>query len=331
MTPLFLQAFSGTQQSVPVWFMRQAGRYLPEYQKLKARYPISQLFSTPELAAQITLQPIDVLDVDAAIIFADILTLPIAMGADIHFDNQRGPIIRPVNRSELNDAHDFSAVTETIRIVKSHLAKRKALIGFAGSPFTVLTYLIEGGSAINFSRTFSFMRKETEQYHHMMRLLTRNTISYLRAQQNAGIDVFQIFDTWAGILPAETFRNYVLPYVKEIFSSISLPSIYYLRQCFHLLPLMSLSGANILSVCHTADLADPQTLLWAKTGIQGNFFNGMLHASDSDIRLETQRILKASTAYDRFIFNLNHGVFPDTDPDKLKLIIQEVRSFPWRK
>lgn len=329
MKPLLLQAFEGTQKSVPVWFMRQAGRYLPDYQALKKQFSLSELFQTPDLAARVTLQPVEILDVDAAILFADILTLPIAMGADIHFDQLRGPIVKPLKDFRLKETYDFTVLDETIRLVKQDLCNDKALIGFAGSPFTVLTYLIEGGSAINFTRTMRLLQEDPGNYHSLMSLLTRNTIAYLQSQQKAGIDVFQIFDTWAGILPTKVYQDNVMPYVQEIFATVRMPSIYYVRQCSHLLPLMAQSGADILSVCHTVDLADLRTLQLAKSGIQGNLYNGLLYAEEDVLRQEVERILRAATAYERYVFNLNHGVFPDIEVEKLKKIVQWVHEFSW--
>lgn len=315
---------------MPVWFMRQAGRCLPEYQALKARYSLNELFQTPELAAEITLQPVRILGVDAAILFADILTLPIALGADIHFDNDRGPVVQPLKDFNLKPAQSFPAVEQTIRAVRKSLPRDKALIGFAGSPFTVLTYLIEGGSSVNFTRTLRMMGSDPKGFRRLMEFLTTNTIHYLNAQKEAGIDAFQIFDTWAGILPAASYDKFVKPFIREIFTAVDLPSIYYLRQCAHLLASMAQSGADLLSVCHTVDLADPRVVKFAGGGVQGNLYNGLLYADHAVIREEVTRLLKASTKYDRYIFNLNHGVFPDTPVETLKLIVQWVHEFTWK-
>lgn len=330
MKPPFLKAFEGNQKSVPVWFMRQAGRYLPEYQALKTRHSLDELFQTPDLAAEITLMPLDILDVDAAILFADILTLPIAMGADIRFDNKRGPIVQPLNNTRLDSISVFPSVEQTIRLVRKSLPADKALIGFAGSPFTVLTYLIEGGSSANFTRTMRLMQNSPEEYHSLMDLLTANTIRYINAQKNAGIDAFQIFDTWAGILPASVYSTAVLPYIQKIFIDVQLPSIYFVRNCSHLLNPIGQAGADMLSVCHTVDLADPAVLKVARSGVQGNLYNGLLYAQEDVLFAEVQRILKASQKYSRYIFNLNHGVFPDIAPQTLQKIVQRVHDFPWQ-
>jgi uroporphyrinogen decarboxylase len=311
--------------------MRQAGRCLPEYQALKARHSLNELFGNPELAAEITLQPVRTLGVDAAILFADILTLPIALGADIHFDNDRGPVVRPLKDFNLKTVRSFPAVEQTIRAVKKALPGDKALIGFAGSPFTVLTYLLEGGSSVNFTRTLRMMGSDPEGFRRLMELLTTSTIQYLNAQKEAGIDAFQIFDTWAGILPVAPYDEFVKPFIREIFAAVDLPSIYYLRQCAHLLPSMAQSGADILSVCHTVDLADPRVVRFAGRGVQGNLYNGLLYADPAVTGEEVTRLLKASTKYDRYIFNLSHGVFPDTPVDTLKMIVKLAHDFTWKR
>jgi len=331
---VFLQAFEGTNKTVPVWFMRQAGRYLPEYQAIKKKYPIEEMFRTPELAAEVTCQPIDILGVDAAIMFADILTLPAQMGFDIFFDNKKGPQIS--NRIErlvdLNDVHDFedlSYVAEIIRLVNDRLPANIPLIGFAGSPFTVLTYLVEGGSSVNFAKTFEFIQKHGDSYHKLMEILTKNTIDYLNLQKEAGIKAFQLFDSWGGILRPADFAHLILPYVQKIFQAIDLPSIYFVRNSSHLLPLMDQSYADFLSVDHTVVLGHHTTIEHTKKGIQGNLFNGLLYADGDVLRREVNDVLVGGQKHGRYIFNLSHGVFPNIEVDKLKLVVDQVHAFDW--
>lgn len=324
---IFLQAFDGKNSTTPVWFMRQAGRYLPQYRQLREKHTLQEMFDTPQLAAEVTCQPIGILKVDAAILFADILTLPSAMGADIHFDNQKGPQIAKLDVSKLHDAENLGNITETIKLINERLPKHIPLIGFAGSPFTVLTYLIEGGSSTQFRATSRFILEQPKAFHQLMELLTKNTIDYLNLQQQAGIKVFQLFDTWAGILTAEQFAEWVLPYVKKIFQNVQLPSIYYVRQCAHLLSLMDKSEADFLSVCHTVTIGDPWTLNQTSKGIQGNLHNILLYADQPTIKKELDLILKRSTNHAQYIFNLSHGVFQDTDVEKLKFITDYVHQF----
>lgn len=330
--PLFLQAFQGTNTRVPVWFMRQAGRYLPEYQAIKAKHSLDEMFRTPELAAEITCQPVDILGVDAAILFADILTLPSAMGFHITFDTQKGPLIENTFHREnqfkaIHDFDDLSHVAETIRLTNARLPDTIPLIGFAGSPFTVLTYLIEGGSSGNFAKTFRFIAAQKELYHRLMGILTRNTVRYVRLQKEAGIKAFQLFDSWGGILRPADFAHLVLPYVQRIFKDVDLPSIYFLRNSHYLLPLMDQSHADFLSVDHTVVLGHDTTIERTKKGIQGNLFNGLLYADYPELEREVHDVLAGGRKHGRHIFNLSHGVFPDVEVDKLKFIVDQVHAF----
>lgn len=325
---ILLQAFKGTNRQIPVWFMRQAGRYLPSYQKIRAQYPLKEMFQNPDLASTITVQPVDILGVDAAILFADILTLPQAMGASIEFDNQAGPVVTPISAGvSLHEMNDLPDLRKTIQLTKEKLANRVPLIGFAGSPFTVLTYLIEGGSSVNFHKTFSMMHKESRKFHELMELLTVNTIKYLKLQKENGVDVFQLFDSWGGILRPADYAHFVLPYVCSIFEEVDLPSIYYLKNCAHLLPIMDKTEAEFLSVCQTVVLGHQTTIEKTKKGIQGNFFNGLLYAPKETIEKEAHDVVMGGLRHKRFIFNLNHGIFPDVNPDALKWLVEKVHSY----
>ncbi len=331
-TSSFLQAFEGTNERVPVWFMRQAGRYLPQYQAIKSKHSLEEMFKTPELAAEITCMPVDILNVDAAILFADILTLPAQMGFDIHFDSLKGPIIN--HNFDIQRIHDFDNldyICRIIELVSARLSKHIPLIGFAGSPFTVLTYLIEGGSSVNFSKTYHFMYNQTEIFTRLMDILTKNTIQYLNLQKKSGIKAFQLFDTWAGILRATDYAHYVLPFVKKIFEQVDIPSIYYVKNCGHLLSLMDQTEAQFLSVCHTVLLGHSSIVQKTKKGIQGNLFNGLLLGEDDTIIKETNDVLVGARRCQKFIFNLSHGILPNTDVNKVKLVVDQVHSFPWKK
>jgi uroporphyrinogen decarboxylase len=335
-TPLLLQAFEGTNPTVPVWFMRQAGRYLPEYQKIRKGHPLSEMFTTPEIAAEVTCQPVDILGVDAAILFADILTLPSKMGIHVDFDGPQGPVIvNPVSSAgdveRIHDFEDLSSVAKTIRLVNKKLPADIPLIGFAGSPFTVLSYLVEGGSLANFRKMFQFAQQQPEAFHQLMEILTRNTIGYLDLQKEAGIKVFQLFDTWAGILRPSDYAHWVLPYVRKIFEQVKLPSIYYVKNTAHLLPLLHQSNADFLSVCQTVVLGHDRILEKNDQGVQGNLFNGLLYAENSVLEKEINDVLiGAKQHYKRYIFNLSHGVFPNTDVEKLKFIVKKVHQFKWK-
>ncbi len=320
----FLLAFEGKNKKVPVWFMRQAGRYLPQYQALKAKVPLKDLFRNPELAGAITLQPLEILGVDAAILFADIMTMPSGMGFDIDFIDGKGPVVKnPIygasDLKRLGKLNGLDYVTRTIQLINAVLPPTIPLIGFAGSPYTVMTYLCHKNNRLMFS--------DPKVFHSFMSLLTDNTILYLKQQQQAGIKCYQLFDTWAGTLRREEYQEFVMPYVQKIFKSVKLPSIYFLKNCSHLLDLMDQSGADLLSVCETVDIGK----IKVKSGIQGNLLNHFLYADEKTIIAETRKILKSAKAkHSKYVFNLNHGVMPDVDPLKLKLIVDEVHKFAWK-
>lgn len=333
--PLLLKAFRGANETIPVWYMRQAGRFLPEYRAIKEKYSLEEMFKTPELAAQVTCLPVGILNVDAAILFADILTLPAAMGVDIEFTKDQGPVIKNpiVNNSDvakLHDVSDLKYVTETISQINKTLPLSIPLIGFAGAPFTVLSYLVEGGSSANFTKVLNLLRHEPATYEKLMKILTKNTITYLNLQKKAGIKAFQLFDTWGGILRESEYGDFVLPYIQKIFDSVDLPSIYYLKNCSHLLALMEQSGADFLSVCHTVTFGKNTFLDNTKKGIQGNFYNGLLYADREVLEKELDQLLFQTRRYKKYIFNLNHGLFPDTDVEKVKFITEKVHKFNWR-
>jgi uroporphyrinogen decarboxylase len=257
------------------------------------------------------------------------------MGFDIFFDDKKGPqianhIVRPSDVESVHDFKDLSHVSKTIQLIIDRLSKDVPLIGFAGGPFTVLTYLIEGGSSVNCAKTHCFIQHHQECFHRLMDLLTGNTIRYLNLQKDAGISVFQLFDSWAGILRAADFARLVLPYARKIFEQVDLPSIYFVRNSNHLLPLMDRSSADFLSVDHTVVLGHHTTIERTKKGIQGNLFNGLLYADQSTLQREINDVLVGARKHDRFIFNLSHGVFQDTEVDKLKFIVEKVHAFEWK-
>ncbi len=311
--------------------MRQAGRYLPEYQKIKKEFSLDEMFKTPSVASDITAMPVKTLSVDAAILFSDILTLPSQMGFNISYGNDGPKIANTVNKtSDLKFIHDFdnlSFVYETIKLTVKKLPANIPLIGFTGSPFTVACYLIEGNGSGNFTKVFAFMYENPKDFHKLMDVLTKNTITHLQNQKKAGAKVFQLFDTWGGILRPADFAHFVLPYVKEIFKSVDLPSIYYLKNSAPLLSLMDQSGADFLSVCHTVVLGHNPVLEKTDKGIQGNLFNGLLYANDKTLIKETEDVLAGAKHYKRYIFNLSHGVFPDISVDKMRLIVKTVHNY----
>lgn len=332
---LLLQAFKGNNRSVPIWLMRQAGRFLPEYQAIKKTQTLNDMFRTPEVAARVTLLPVDLLKVDAAILFADILTLPSAMGFKIDFIDGKGPVIEnpiesPNDVRRVNDLNGLDYVTTTIQMVNRELPSDIPLIGFAGAPFTVASYLIKGKGALGFSSAIRFAMENPKEFHGLMKSITRNTIAYLNLQKKAGVKAFQLFDSWGGLWREGDYETFVLPYVQETFKRVDLPSIFYVKNCAHLIGCMERSGADMLSVCETVVIGDNAVLNKTKKGVQGNLYNGLLYADDQTLRREVKKLLTAARKHHKkYIFNLNHGIFPDTPVDKVKLVIEEVRKFSW--
>lgn len=334
MKSLLLEAFEGKNSRVPAWFMRQAGRYLPEYQVIKENYSLDQMFSIPELASDITCLPVAILGVDAAILFADILTLPAGMGFNVHFENKGGPVVENPFRNSgdlkaLHDVEDLPSLCETISLTCEKLPADTPLIGFAGSPFTVLAYLLEGKTSVQSPHIVKFIIEAPELYHKIMEKLTQNTILYFKMQKECGIKVFQLFDTWAGILRPSDYARWVLPYVQQIFKAVDLPSIYFAKNTAHLLPLANKIPVDFLSVDHSVVIGHNSLLETTKKGLQGNLFNGLLYADEKTLKKEVNDILIGAQKHKRFIFNLSHGVLPDTDVEKLKYVVDVVHDFDW--
>jgi uroporphyrinogen decarboxylase len=327
-----LQSFEGTNTRVPVWLMRQAGRYLPEYQALKKKYSFLTMLKTPDIAAEVTCQPLRRFPLDAAILFQDILTLPLAMGFHIDFVNGIGPVVRnPLrNRESIKKMHpfdDLSHVTQTIQLIRKQIPKT-ALLGFAGSPFTTLVYLIEGGSTKNFSRVFRWMAEDPKGFHQLLTLLTRETIRYLNLQKDAGIHAFQLFDTWGGILSPQLYSQFVLPYVQKIFKAVKIPSIYFLKNTAPFLSLIQDCGADFISLCHSVDLEDP-LLRKTKLGVQGNLWNAILFSDEKTLGRAIDTLLKKARHYPRYLFNLSHGLLPETPVERVDFLVRRVHAFRW--
>lgn len=327
-----MQAFRGRNKTVPVWFMRQAGRFLPEYRALREKHSLEEMFTTPDLAAEVTCMPVDILGVDAAILFADILTLPANLGFDITFDKDKGPLIaNPFEKESdfgrLHELDDVEHIRRTIDLVNGKLPEHIPLIGFAGAPFTVLSYIVEGGSSTGFRKTLRLLMSAPETFDKLMDFLTENTIKYLDLQRRAGIKVFQLFDTWAGILPADIYETKVLPHVQKIFRNTDLPSIYYVKNSRHLMTSLMELDASALSVCNNINLKKNKTLQQSGRGVQGNLFSAYLYADDKTLLDAVDAVLQAGRRYRVHIFNLSHGIFPDTDVAKARLVVDRVHEF----
>ena len=290
MNDTFLKACRGEEVDyTPVWFMRQAGRYLPEYQAIREQVDFLTLCKTPELAAKVTLQPVDILGVDAAILFSDILIPVEAMGMRLEF-SEKGPVLSEpvrtksaVDRLVVPDTEDsMPFVLDTIKILRKELEKKVPLIGFSGAPFTLATYMIEGGSSKNFLNTKKMMFQSRPVFDYLMKKLTKTVISYLSSQIIAGAQAVQIFDSWAGILAPDDYKEFELPYVKKIVTSLKkqhpeTPVIYFANNCAGIIKEVKKSGADVIGIDWRIDIADAikrlgKKLLFRATLTRARFF-----------------------------------------------------------
>ena len=322
----------------PVWFMRQAGRYMAEYRRVREKYGLMKMFKTPELSVEITLQPVEVLQVDAAILFADILLPLEGMGIRLEFAAGEGPVIHnPVRK--LADAEALRVacpeealgyVLETLRLVREELQERVPLIGFAGAPFTLASYAIEGKGSHNYLLTKRMMYEEREMWDLLMDKLTRMLSAYLLAQAKAGAQVLQIFDSWVGCLGPADYRDYVFPYTKQLFLALreaGVPSIHFGTGTGDLLPLMRQAGGDVMG----ADWRISLDVAWERVGpgvgIQGNLDPVALLAPWPLLKERAREILNRAAGRAGHIFNLGHGVLPPTPVDSVKALVDFVHEY----
>ena len=318
----------------PIWFMRQAGRSQPEYRALRDRYSLIELVRNPELGAEVTLRPVHELGVDAAVLFADI-TLPLlSMGVDFELADG-GPRIHHPLRSDDDVAgmrsfevdETIAAVLDTIRMIRSH--SPVPLIGFAGAPFTMASYLVEGGPSKDFLHTKMMMYRLPRAWQALMDVLTDMTIRYLRAQVDAGVHAWQLFDSWAGCLSPMDYRRFVFPYTRRIFDALrsaGVPAIHFGTGTAGLLGLMAGAGGDVISVDWRIDLDRAWEAIGYDRGIQGNLEPAVLLAPSEVIREKTTDVLRRAGGRPGHIFNLGHGVLPDTSRERLKEIVGIVHS-----
>lgn len=339
MNDTFLRVCRGEEtEFTPVWLMRQAGRYLPQYQAIRSRVDFLTLCKTPGLAAEVTLQPVDILGVDAAILFSDILIPVEAMGMRLEFSEKEGPVLyEPVrNRSAVERLiipdieEDLSFVLETIEILRKELENRVPLIGFSGAPFTLATYMIEGGTSKNFVNTKKMMFLHSGVFEYLMEKLTLTVIAYLSAQKKAGAQALQLFDTWAGILSPFDYKNFVLPYVKKIISEIKkdgVPIIYFAYDCAGILKEVKKSGADVIGLDWRIELSDAVKKLGKKTVIQGNLDPGALFLPKESLEERVKDILWKGEFAKGHIFNLGHGILPHTPVDNVITMVEAVHYY----
>ena len=327
--PLLEAAHGRTPSRTPVWFMRQAGRSLPEYREVREGIAMLDSCFMPELLAEITLQPVRRHDVDAAILFSDIVVPLKAAGVEVEIVPGRGPVVAEAvrTRSDVDKLpmldHEVSEVADGIRIILDELSDTQALIGFVGAPFTLASYLIEGGPSKNHEKTKAMMHAEPETWHALMRRLVPTIVAFLRTQVEAGIDAMQLFDSWAGFLTERDYREFVLPYSTEILESVAgeIPRIHFGVTTGELLGAMSEAGSEVMGVDWRVPLDVAATRFSSPRVLQGNLDPAMLFAGADVVRDEVARIkaeaARAIEAGDAtgHISNLGHGVLPTTDAD----------------
>jgi len=336
---LFLQACRREPVSrTPVWIMRQAGRFLPEYREVRSTVDFLTLCKTPELAAKVTLQPVDILGVDAAIIFSDILVIPEAMGMHLIIEEGKGGPQFPsplrteaaVNALSVPDPTEkLRYVMDALRLVRRELAGRVPLIGFSGAPWTLASYMVEGHGSRNFRYIKEMMYNNPKLTHALLDKLTRAVTLYLRAQIEAGAQAVQIFDTWGGILTIDAFREFSLPYIERIVREIAptkTPVIVFAKDCGHSLEAIAATGCSVVGLDWSIDIGKARALIGNTVALQGNLDPTILYASPETIRREVRSVLEKFGRGPGHIFNLGHGILPDIPVDHVKALIQAVRE-----
>ncbi|MCW5924394.1 MAG: uroporphyrinogen decarboxylase [Saprospiraceae bacterium] len=337
---LFLRAAAGeATERAPVWLMRQAGRILPQYRTLRSRFPDFKAFvKTPEAAAEATIQPVDELDVDAAIIFSDILVVPEAMGLDYEMVEAKGPRFPKI----IETRHDITALSsgtaaaerldyvyEALKITKRELNGRVPLIGFAGAPWTILAYMTEGGGSKTFSKARRMLYAEPELAHSLLHKITDTTICYLKNQVAAGADLLQLFDSWAGELPPAHYRAFAVPYLRQICEALpEVPKTVFAKGAWFALEDLADLPCQVIGLDWSTTPEFAQTATRGSKVLQGNLDPCALYADTKTIEKETFAMLRAFGG--RHIANLGHGVYPDTPLDGVRAFVETVKSAAWR-
>lgn len=335
MNNLLLDVANGiSTERTPVWLMRQAGRILPEYRKVReSAGDFKTLVTTPELAAEVTIQPVDILGVDAAIIFSDILVIPEAMGLPYEMEEKKGPVFPKVISSaadihnlRISQAEDLQYVLDAIKLTKSQLNGRVPLIGFAGAPWTIFSYMIEGGGSKTFSKAKKMLYTNPTLAHQLLGKITQSTINYLKGQIVAGADLIQLFDSWAGILSPEQYNEFSLQYIRKISEAINeVPVTVFAKGAFFAREAMNLLPCQVVGLDWNMDIQESIKMLPNKV-LQGNLDPCALYGTLEDVRRETKKMLDAFGTH-AHIANLGHGLYPDTEVDKVKCFIDTVKEY----
>jgi uroporphyrinogen decarboxylase len=335
---LFLRACKRLPvERTPIWIMRQAGRYLPEFREVRKKVDFLTLCRTPELAAKVTLQPVDLIGVDAAIIFSDILVVPEAMGMPFEIQENIGPVFsQPIeNEADAKKLHsidpetDLKYVIDAIKLTKNELNGRVPLIGFSGSPWTLLSYMIEGSGSKTFSKVKKLIFTNPKFAHSLLDMIADAVSSYLNAKMEAGVDAVQIFDTWGGILSPGDFNTFSLSYIEKVIASIKAkgkPIILFAKDVHSNFNNLANCGADVLGLDWTVDIGEVRKTTGDRVALQGNLDPTVLYGAPSKIKEEAEKILISFGKGPGHIFNLGHGILPNVPPDNLKTLVSFVKE-----
>ena len=327
----------------PIWVMRQAGRYLPEYRATRKKAgDFLTLCKSSDLACEVTLQPLERFDLDAAILFSDILTIPDAMGLGLHFVEGEGPkFSRPlVSLADIEQltkpdvSKDLSYVSEAVSVIKKNLRGRVPLIGFTGSPWTLATYMVEGGSSKNFSKVKGLMYENPKHMHQLLDVLADTVIDYLNSQIEEGADSVMIFDTWGGLLNKASYENFSLRYMSKIVAGINrnyegktIPVTLFTKGGSAWLEQIAATGCDAVGIDWTVEIGEAERRVGSKVALQGNLDPSVLYASPEVIKSEAYKILDQFQGSTGHVFNLGHGITPDVNPESMKVLVDAVHSY----
>ena len=327
----------------PIWVMRQAGRYLPEYRATRKKAgDFLTLCKSSDLACEVTLQPLERFDLDAAILFSDILTIPDAMGLGLHFVEGEGPkFSHPLSSlAEINQltkpdvSKDLSYVSEAVSVIKKNLKGRVPLIGFTGSPWTLATYMVEGGSSKTFSKVKGLMYENPKHMHQLLDVLADTIIDYLNSQIEAGADSVMIFDTWGGLLNKASYENFSLMYMSKIVAGINrnsegktIPVTLFTKGGSAWLEQIAATGCDAVGIDWTVEIGEAERRIGSKVALQGNLDPSVLYASAEVIKSEAHKILDQFQGSTGHVFNLGHGITPDVNPESMKALVDAVHSY----
>ena len=324
-------------ERTPIWIMRQAGRYLPQYRAVREKADFLKMCKTPELAAEVTIQPVDIIGVDAAILFSDILVIPEAMGMKLEMIESKGPKLYDPIRNEndvnklkvIDPTKELKYVLDAVSLTKKELNGRVPLIGFAGSPWTLMTYMVEGGGSKSFSEIKKFIYNQPKAAHLLLERLSNAVADYLSAKIEAGANAVQIFDTWGGLLSQTDFEEFSLRYIHKIISQIKRkvePVILFAKGVHYKLDKIAVAGADVIGLDWTMNLGEVRKLVGDKVALQGNLDPTVLYAEKEKIREEAIRVLKSFGNGTGHIFNLGHGILPDVDPENAKYLVDILKK-----